>query len=149
MTQIIKPVSELTTAELVAEYNKLTGKETVRFSSRSYGEEKLQRARDAQPKVIPAEKQHADAPPTDEIRSSRKSVTRSRSISESWNRQDVADKRSMRHSCKVDGRLFGSVAEAFRELNLDLAKHIGVRMTMVANGRTEFEGKVFEHVSNE
>lgn len=149
MTQTIKPVTELTTKELLAEYNALTGKDAVRFSSRAYGEEKLQRARDAQPKEFPVAKQQADAYPTDEIRTSRKSVTRSCSISESWNRQDVADKRSMRHSCKVDGILFGSVAEAFRRLHLDMAKHIGVRMTMVKDGRTEFEGKVFEHVSNE
>lgn len=41
-----KPISEMTTAEMVAEYNKLTDKSITRFSSRAAGEKQLAKARE-------------------------------------------------------------------------------------------------------
>lgn len=42
----MKTVTEMTTAELVAEYNELTGKSIKKFSSRAAGEKQVQNARD-------------------------------------------------------------------------------------------------------
>lgn len=41
-----KPISEMTTAEMVAEYNKLTDKSIKKFSSRAAGEKQLAKARE-------------------------------------------------------------------------------------------------------
>ena len=41
-----KPIAEMTTAEMVAEYNLLTGKSIKKFSSRAAGEQQLTKARE-------------------------------------------------------------------------------------------------------
>lgn len=41
-----KPISQMTTAEMVAEYNLLTGKSIKKFSSRAAGEQQLTKARE-------------------------------------------------------------------------------------------------------
>ncbi len=48
MTQTFKTVSELTTKELVAEYNQLTGKSIKKFADRATGEKQVLKARMAQ-----------------------------------------------------------------------------------------------------
>lgn len=42
----LKPISDMTTAEMVAEYNKLTSKSIKKFSSRAAGEKQLAKARE-------------------------------------------------------------------------------------------------------
>ena len=44
----LKPISEMTTAEMVAEYNKLTDKSIKKFSSRAAGEKQLAKELDSQ-----------------------------------------------------------------------------------------------------
>lgn len=46
----MKTITEMTTAELVAEYNALTGKSIKKFSSRAAGEKQVLAAREAAPK---------------------------------------------------------------------------------------------------
>lgn len=56
----MKTIADMTTAEMVAEYNALTGKSIKKFSSRAAGERQLTAARAAQPQQEPTvtEEQH-------------------------------------------------------------------------------------------
>lgn len=52
----MKQIAEMTTAEMVAEYNILTGKSIKKFSSRAAGEKQLAKAREANPQPTVVEK---------------------------------------------------------------------------------------------
>jgi len=192
----MKNLTEMTTAELVAEYNELTGKSIKKFSSRAAGEKQVEAARKANAK--PAEEtssvygfsQHGltNCPHCGihlnngvgvhgdevngkiikhethefvclacegefgaEIKKFAKSITRSKSISESWNVPEVAASRAERHEVIVkDFGVFRSVAEAFRKLNLPLNKHIAFRIALKESGAEtfEFNDKKFEFTIN-
>ena len=49
----MKNIADMTTAEMIAEYNALTGKSTKKFSSRAAGERQLASARANDPKQLP------------------------------------------------------------------------------------------------
>lgn len=52
----MKTIADMTTAEMVAEYNTLTGKSIKKFSSRGAGEKQLAKAREANPQPTVVEK---------------------------------------------------------------------------------------------
>lgn len=189
----MKAINEMTTAEMVAEYNALTGKSIKKFSSRAAGEKQLAKVRSeasstsqaAADKVVEktgfdyavdgcpgcgaTEDQTAAGldgtiagdqrnfchhcsteywRDTGKIyKAPAKSVNRSKSISESWNKPEVAAKRARRDNVKVSGAgVFRSVLEAFKSLNLPQSKHIKFRMALkqVGSGVFEYGGKTYE-----
>lgn len=193
----MKAINEMTTAEMVAEYNALTGKDIKKFSSRAAGEKQLAKVRsevsstsqaaadvavekveektgfrydvDGCPGCGATEDQTAAGldgtiagdqrnfchhcsteywRDTGKIyKAPAKSVNRSKSISESWNKPEVAAKRARRDNVKVSGAgVFRSVLEAFKSLNLPQSKHIKFRMALkqVGSGVFEYGGKTYE-----
>jgi hypothetical protein len=119
----MKLISEMTTAELVAEYNEKTGKNIKKFSSRAAGEKQVATLRDHK---------------------------RSISTSETWNNKEIAAKRAERHNVNVtfnnlQAATFRSVKEAFVFLGLPIGKHIPFRMALKKeNSKTfEHEGTVY------
>jgi len=66
-----------------------------------------------------------------------KSITRSTSISESWNDSEIAAKRARRDNVEVNGVQYRSVAQAFQKLNLPMSKHIQFRMELKATGTSK------------
>lgn len=71
------------------------------------------------------------------LKKTTKSITRSTSISESWNDQVVAEKRARRDAVEVNGVQYRSVAQAFQKLNLPMSKHIQFRMTLKETGEVD------------
>lgn len=167
----MKAINEMTTAEMVAEYNALTGKSIKKFSSRAAGEKQLAKVRSevsstsqaAADKVVEkkgfdyavdgcpgcgaTEDQTAAGLDGTIYKAPAKSVNRSKSISESWNNPEVAAKRARRDNVKVSGAgVFRSVLEAFKSLNLPQSKHIKFRMMLkqVGSGVFEYGGKTYE-----
>lgn len=189
----MKAINEMTTTEMVAEYNALTGKSIKKFSSRAAGEKQLAKVRsevsstsqaaadvavekkgfdyavDGCPGCGATEDQTAAGldgtiagdqrnfchhcsteywRDTGKIyKAPAKSVNRSKSISESWNKPEVAAKRARRDNVKVSGSgVFRSVLEAFKSLNLPQSKHIKFRMALkqVGSGVFEYGGKTYE-----
>lgn len=59
----MKTIADMTTAEMVAEYNTLTGKSIKKFSSRGAGEKQLAKAREANPQPTVVEKTMSKAKP--------------------------------------------------------------------------------------
>lgn len=138
----MKKIDDLTTAEMVAEYNALTGKAIKKFSSRAAGEKQLAAARSAQPQPTSEKKQMT----TKETPIAPKSEKRSVAISESWSKKDIAEKRARRDNVLVEGvGTFRSVCEAFKKLNLPMNQHIKFRMTVKHDGSGKFEmnGKTY------
>lgn len=167
-----KKAGELTTAELVAEYNAATGKNIKKFESRAVGVKKLIEAWGGEtkptgksakaPKAPAAEKAPAKAPkapaaakPAKEPKAPKapkepkETVERSVAIARSWQNQEVKLARSMRYGVKVQGEKgtapqdFGSVAQAFRALKLPINAHIKFRGELVANKKAEINGFKF------
>ena len=133
----MKKIADLTTAEMVAEYNALTGKSIKKFSSRAAGEKQLAAARSAQPQPTSEKKQMTTK---EETPVAPKSEKRSIAISESWSNDKIAKKRARRDNVAVEGvGTFRSVCEAFKKLNLPLNQHIKFRMHVKASGDGVFE----------
>lgn len=121
----MKAIKDMTTVEMLAEYNKLLGKSTKRFASRAKGEVALLKARE--------EVQGTDAKAT-EVKD------RSEAIRESWNDETVAAARSRRDGVKVAGHgEHRSVAAAFRAIGLPMLKHIPFRAKLKADGAATFK----------
>lgn len=143
-------VSTATTAELVVEYNRLSGKSIKKFSSRVAGEKQvaalLAKEGKAPAPAAPAKKAakpKSDAPPVEKR-------SRSEAIKKSWDDRAVYDARSSRThvSVRVDGapaEVFKSVRKAFSALKLPLTQHIPFRMALKAAGTKtlEHDGKKF------
>lgn len=143
----MKAINEMTTAEMVAEYNVLTGKNIKKFSSRAAGEKQLAKARSEVSSTSQVAAKRARRDNVKIYKAPAKSVNRSKSISESWNNPEVAAKRARRDSVKVSGvGVFRSVLEAFKSLNLPQSKHIKFRMALkqVGSGMFEYGGKTYE-----
>ena len=161
----MKTIAQLTTAEMVAEYNTLTGKSINKFSSRAAGERQLAAARANDPKQLPTAteeelnhlfnqettveqlaKVRAEASTTEHTQDGKickappKSILRSKAISESWASEKIAKKRARRDNVAVEGvGTFRSVHEAFKKLNLPLNHHIKFRMAVKQDGSGVFE----------
>lgn len=137
----MKNVTAMTTAELLTEYNQLTGKSVARFSSRSAGEKQLLAAREKSVnstiKQTKTEKQAAQG--ETEQSPSAKNEKRSSAISETWNNKEIAQRRSTKSNVICNGVRFRSVAQAFDQLGLPMVKHIPFRGTLKQSGEAVFE----------
>lgn len=175
----MKDVKEMTTAELIAEYNHLTGKKITRFASRAAGEKQVLSARavadvksmfkgGTTTGALPASegkraekkeaKPKAAAKPKAEKKAAKPkaepgkiSVARSKGISDSWNDPAIAAKRAQRNGAQVAGEKYRSVKAAFLALKLPLEKHIAFRMSLKESGKETFErnGKKYNFVLTE
>jgi hypothetical protein len=163
----MKQINTLTTAEMVAEYNALTGKAIKKFSSRAAGEKQLAAARVGaiaksderkEPRRKQADRRNEPANiliPKEETKMNQpqeskqepvKSEKRSIAISESWADKKIAAKRARRDNVLVEGvGTFRSVCEAFKKLNLPMNQHIKFRMHVKTDGSGKFEmgGKTY------
>ena len=137
-------VTTATTAQLVAEYNRLTGKSIKKFSSRAAGEKQVQKLIDAlaeQP-VLPKKK-----PKT--AQTTKTPADRSEAIRRTWIDRKVYDARSTRThvSVRVDGatEVFKSTKAAFLKFGFPLGSHIKFRIALKAEGTKtlEHEGKTY------
>lgn len=160
----MKAIAQLTTAEMVAEYNTLTGKSIKKFSSRAAGERQLAAARANDPKQLPTAteeelnhlfnqettveqlaKVRAEASTTEHTQDGKickappKSMLRSKAISNSWNDAEIAAKRSRRDHVMVNGVVHHSVRAAFVALKLPMSQHIKFRMAVKQDGSGVFE----------
>lgn len=145
MTQV-QIITEMTTAEMVAEYNKLTGKSIKRFSDRKAGERQLTAARSmAETKGLFSGKKPIPQVPSAVAAPKKTSAprvnidSRSKSVASSWKNPDVAASRAERTNISVAGTFYRSVKEAFEKLGLPLGKHIKFRMELKAAGTKTFE----------
>ncbi len=142
----MKAYSEMSTAELVAEYNRLSGKKIKKFSSRAAGEKQIAKLAEGNPDGAAPEA--ASAKPSTkkpvERNSAGKQKRRSEAQRESWNSPKVAKARAMRSNVKVSGPTeeesgdFRSVASAFTALNLPMNKHIKFRIELKEAGSATF-----------
>jgi hypothetical protein len=163
----LKPIADMSTAEMVAEYNRLTGKTIKKFSTRAAGEKQLAAARSIKAKdmssAIPtkAASTHLAIGKTIEgngivpgmmtvnhpINSkSIKNARRSAAISETWNDPVIAAKRAQRNAVQVflptpagdKGQTFRSTGAAFKSLGLPLNQCNSFRLTLKAKGTAHF-----------
>lgn len=112
----------MTTKEMIAEYNRLTGKNIKKFSSRAAGEKQL----------IAARKKHGP----EKV----ETVGRAEAVRESWNVKKTAAARSKKDNVAVEGHgEFRSVKQAFEKLKLPIGKHIRFRGELKSAGKLAFE----------
>lgn len=148
----IEVIEGFTTAELLAEYNKYTGKETTKFASRKKGEEQFlrvleekellgkfcstgQAVRPKSPIQIPEEelKQRRHRPaPTGNME------LRSLSIKKSWDNPEIAAVRAVRDNVEVNGKVYRSTHAAFVDLGLPTQKCIKFRKELKAAKKATF-----------
>jgi hypothetical protein len=138
----MKETSEMTTKELLAEFNERTGKKVTKFSTRAAGIRQVEAARSGalgkRPKA-PAEPNTPAAPPTpaQEAKTKKKRAIAQR---EAWGDRKVAAARSVKHHVAVgDHGEFRSVADAFMKLKLPMKAHIKFRKELKAAGKLAFE----------
>lgn len=125
----------MTTAQMIAEYNALTGKAITRFSSRAAGERQLANAR-------AVHKPQQEKPPMT------KNEARSTAVAASWSDADVKAARSKRDNVVVinsEGKssVYKSVRAAFVALELPLGSHIKFRMRLKKEKKAEFQDYEF------
>lgn len=91
-----------------------------------------------------APKKTSSAKPTAKKTASAETM-RAAAIAASWRDKGIAEARSAKHKVKVGGQEYNSVGAAFRELGLDMNKHIKFRKELKASasGQASFEGKRF------
>lgn len=132
----MKNVDDMSSAEMVAEYNKLTGKNIKKFSSRAAGERQLRNAR----------AEHA----TEIEQEAAVRAKLSSAVKESWKNPETAAKRAQRNSVTVvgpDGKAqhHRSVLAAFNAHGLPYKDHIRFRMALKAS---EGGKRIYEHEGN-
>jgi len=138
-------VKTATTAELIAKYNELTGKNIKKFSSREAGEKQVLKAMDAAAAAntgvrvirisdIPAaqlkQQKTVKQPKTKQPKVAKEPSDRGAAIAASWKDPKVAAKRAERTHVKASDQIYRSVREAFEQLGLPLSKHIKFRMSL-------------------
>lgn len=138
----MKAINEMTTAQMLEEYNELSGKSVKKFSSRAAGENQLTKIRaeklaeqQTEEKQVEQNTQNTESKEVKEVVPAR---TRSEGVSESWNNEDVAAKRRQRNGVVVRGVEYRSVLDAFEKLDLPVNKHIKFRAELKAEGSKEF-----------
>lgn len=141
-------ITKLSTKDLVARYNELTGKTIKKFSSRSAGEKQVAALIK---KLSPSTAQKAPKP---KLPKADKPVDadRSAAIAKSWEDPAVAAKRAERNAVKAGNKVYRSVKQAFEDLGLPLSKHIRFRMELKSVGTMTFkhEGRsITFHVEQE
>lgn len=128
-------VKTATTAELIAKYNALTGKNIKKFSSREAGEKQVLKAMDAVAAASTGVRVVRVADTTTKPVSLPKGKSpsdRGAAIAASWKDPKIAAKRAERTHVKASGQIYRSVREAFEALELPLSKHIKFRMELKA-----------------
>lgn len=143
-------VQTATTTELVAEYNRLSGKTIKKFSSRAAGEKQVTALLAKIPKS-PVSK--AKPPRVAKEKIDKAPANRSESIRRSWTVMATHNARSTRHSVEVheEGRKseslqsYRSTLAAFRALKIPEGTHIRFRMELKAKGKNviDHEGTKF------
>ena len=129
--------NSIRTQDMIAEYNKLTGKSITRFSSRAQGERQLAKAR-----IVAAERKQFFQEKLMEAQT--KNEARSAAVAASWSNEEVRNARSQRNGVLVDGKhSYRSVRAAFKDLGLPLGSHIKFRMLLKSEGTAEFNGHEF------
>lgn len=116
----------MTTAEILAEYNKLTGKKTKKFADRKTAERRLKGARSL------------DA-------FDRKKVVSKKKKPVSNVAQHARHRVSVQKG-KTKAQEYRSVKQAFEELGLPLGVHIKFRMELKSKGSHEINGYKFKLV---
>lgn len=142
-------INKLSTKDLVARYNELTGKTIKKFSSRSAGEKQVAALIK---KLSPSTAQKAPAKPKAPKTDKPVDADRSAAIAKSWEDPAVAAKRAERNSVKAGNKVYRSVKQAFEDLGLPLQKHIKFRMELKSVGTMTFkhEGRAITfHVEQE
>ena len=157
----MKSISEMTTAEMLAEYNALTGKNTSKFASRAKGEEQLQKAREGHASQLPSINAEEEAHlfgATPKAGNGARQLAKSIAVSETWNDPKVAAKRKERHHVEVvrkDGqpietktgnelkRVYRSTLAAFNDLGMPYKEHFKFRKELKKAGSLERDGFVF------
>lgn len=140
--EITMDIKAMSTPDLVAEYNRLTGKSIKKFSSRSAGEQQVANAR-AAAAGHPAEAKAKDVKVKDAKVKKEPTGNASDAIAASWQNKNVAAARSKKDKVKVDGVEHRSVLAAFEALKLPISKHIPFRAKLKAQGRATFDGHTF------
>ena len=143
-------IANAKTAELVAFYNRHSGRNIKKFQDRATAEARVAALieevnAESRPKAKPAQAQPvaqettpapaASAPkaastPTGEPHSSAAAA-----IARSWLNSEVAAKRKQRSAVMVDGVEYNSVRAAYLALGLPLNDHIAVRMHLKEAGK--------------
>jgi hypothetical protein len=144
-------ISTTTTAELVAEYNRLSGKSIKKFSSRAAGEKQVAALIAKQPIAQKIADKVAKLPSKVAPAAPKAPADRSAAIRQSWAVMATHNARSQRDSVEVDGVSYRSTKAAFDALSLPLAGHIRFRMALKASGKRVMEhadesGKVTKYV---
>lgn len=151
--EITMDIKSMSTAELVAEYNKLTGKSIKKFSSRQAGEQQVANARVSTDlkngREHAVEKSSKQPKQPKQPKANKPASTAAESIADSWKDKSVAAARSTKNKVKVGGEVYRSVAAAFEALKLPMSKHIAFRAKLKQQGRATFEGHTFTVVPAE
>jgi len=137
----MKQIADMTTAEILAEYNLLTGNSVKRFASRTAAERRLIQARadhEPGPDVRPSDLRASVAEATAAARSAQ-----AEGVAKSWHDPAVRAARAQRNGVEVDGVEYKSTAAAFRALSLPFNKHVAFRGKLKAAGTLEFEDHTF------
>jgi hypothetical protein len=151
-------VKEMSTADLVACYNRLTGKTIKKFSSREAGEKQVLAAiskqedkEKAAATAKAADKKPEAAPKKKAEPSAKKSPTeRAAAIGATWKDTKVRAARSQRTNVEVGGQVHRSVAAAFKTLKLPMGKMIAFRIALKASaGKLKFGEHEFRVISAE
>lgn len=137
----MKQISDMTTAEILAEFNLLTNGNVKRFASRTAAERRLAHARENHepvPDVKPSDLRASIAEATAAARSAQ-----AEGVAKSWHDPAVRAARAQRNGVEVNGVEYKSTAAAFRALRLPFNKHVAFRGKLKAAGALEFEGHAF------
>lgn len=137
-----KAIAEMTSVELVEEYNRITGKNIKKFANRAAGIKAVEAA--AQRAGVAQQEDNTEKKEKLKPGQVHDPVARAAAISASWANPEVHKARCTHHGVKVDGVQYRSVAEAFKSLKLSMNKHIAFRKLLKASGKETFEGHVFE-----
>ena len=161
-----KPISSMTTMELLAEYNAGTGKHATRFSSRAAGErqveslrriallEEAEKTRRKAPVAV-AEPAAPEGPKSKKTEATKgkaqatQKTSNSAAVSASWGNPDLAAARSRRHKVEVNGVVYKSLAVAFASLGMEPKGFGRLRLVLKRTGAVVVEGVTFTLVNEE
>lgn len=126
-------MKDMTTAEILAEYNKLTGKNVKKFTDRKAAERRLKAARIVSESSVTTSKSKVAA-------KGKKKKPHKTNVT-----QHIRHRVSVQKG-KTKAKEYRSVKQAFEELGLPLGVHIKFRMALKAKGSHEINGYKFKLV---
>lgn len=128
-------ISSMSTRDIVARYNAITGKNITKFENRAIAEKRLAA-------VMSNEGNSQNSETSAGIR-----AKISESVRASWRDTEVRARRTKRDKVVADGIVYGSVKQAFVALDLPLQKHIAFRAQLKAARELDFMGFNFKLAS--